>query len=284
MDLIRNRFESFGFPLIIDRNVIPDDDSTLFICSGMQRVKDRFLNPDGSKHGSLQSCIRTNDLESVGDGSHLTYFEMLGNFSFGGNDYEISVEMWHSIIKDLRIPISEVRVHPDRMDHKSMWIKRGYHVVNDRKCQWSDGNIHGECCELFRSNMEVGNLVNPLRHSTDVGFGWERLIQILENKHRVDETSLFDQTLDPVVRDYCRTLRVLRECGVTPGPKGKEYVCRRLLRKVLHCQLDGLQDWIDSERELRDRNLKLVQRLSKRYGNKPPEWWHKTFGILPVDL
>lgn len=84
----------------------------------MQQVKDRFLNPNGGKYGSLQSCIRTNDLESVGDGCHLTYFEMLGNFSFGGNDFETSVELWHSIVKDLNIPITEVRVHPDRLDHK----------------------------------------------------------------------------------------------------------------------------------------------------------------------
>lgn len=250
----------------------------------MQRVKTRFLYPDGSKHGSLQSCIRTNDLELVGDGSHLTYFEMLGNFSFGGHDFETSVELWHSIVKDLKIPVTEVRVHPNRLDHKRMWIKRGYDVVNDRTCQWSDGTISGECCELFLGDLEIGNLVNPLGHSTDVGFGWERLHQIIEKKRRVDETSLFDQSLDPVSRDHYRTLKILRECGVKPGPKGRESVCRRLIRRVLGSSLPGLEDWIEQERELLDRKLPKVRKLYRKFKNKSPEWWHETFGVLPEEL
>src|SRR5580658_9182607 len=93
-EICLKRFEILGFPLVTDTNVIPKDKTTLFVCSGMQQVKDRFETPDGSKYGSIQSCVRTNDLELVGDGSHLTYFEMIGNFSFGGNDYELSVELW----------------------------------------------------------------------------------------------------------------------------------------------------------------------------------------------
>lgn len=250
----------------------------------MQQVKNRFLYPDGSKYGSLQSCIRTIDLELVGDGSHLTYFEMLGNFSFGGHDFETSVELWHSIVQDLKIPISEVRVHPDRLDHKRMWVKRGYNVVNDRSCKWSDGTISGECCELFVGNLEIGNLVNPLGHSSDIGFGWERLHQLVEGKDRVDETSLFDQSLDFITRDHYRTLKVLRECGIQPGSKGREYICRRLVRRVLKTRLPGLEDWIDQERELRDRKLPKARKAYRKFKGKSPEWWYETFGILPEEL
>ena len=99
MEVVERRFEQSGFPLVVDRNILPHgDDSTLFVCSGMQRVKDRFHCPDGGRYGSLQSCVRTDDIELVGDGSHLTYFEMLGNFSFGGDGYEVSVELWTSIL------------------------------------------------------------------------------------------------------------------------------------------------------------------------------------------
>jgi hypothetical protein len=60
--LNRRRFEEYGFPLYIDDRIIPEDKSTLFICSGMQRVGHKFTSPDGSVYGSLQSCVRTNDL------------------------------------------------------------------------------------------------------------------------------------------------------------------------------------------------------------------------------
>jgi alanyl-tRNA synthetase len=116
---VQRRFEQFGFPLLIDTNIVPnDDESTLFVCSGMQQVKRQFHQPDGSRHGSLQSCIRTDDIELVGDGSHLTYFEMLGNFSFGGDDYEVSVELWHCILNDLGLKDTHIRLHPSQVSHQ----------------------------------------------------------------------------------------------------------------------------------------------------------------------
>jgi len=286
-DVVRRRFGEFGFPLITDRNIIPLDDSTLFVCSGMQQVRDRFREPDGGRHGSLQSCIRTNDLELVGDGSHLTYFEMVGNFSFGGQDYEESVELWHTILKDLDVVATEVRVHPTRPDLGEMWRRRGYRVTDDRDCTWSDGDISGECCEVFCGDLEIGNLVNPLRHSTDVGFGWERLHQVCEGKGRVDETSLFIDH-HPVVSDHSRALRVLHENGVGPGNKGRGYVCRRMIRRMLPL-LRGdeefiFSEWVEQERERREECVRRGRRAWRRHCDKPPEWWWDTFGVLPEEL
>ena len=275
--------------MVVNRKVVPqDDDSTLFVCSGMQRFKRRFYNTDGGHEGSLQSCIRTDDIDLVGDGTHLTYFQMLGNFSFGRNDYETSIELWHSILRDLKIPISSVHVHPNRHDHQRHWQRRGYSVVPDKSCVWSDGKIGGHCCELFVGSLEIGNLVNPLGHSTDVGFGWERILQILEGKDRVDETSLFDQTLHPVVRDHSRTISILQENGIEPGNTGRSYVCRRILRRILRYQTGyepvGLLDWLKHEQELRERNLRRARRLWRRHQDKPVSFWWETFGILPEEL
>ncbi len=275
--------------MFIDRQVVPrDDDTTLFVCSGMQPFKSRFSEGDGGRLGTLQSCIRTGDLDLVGDGTHLTYFEMIGNFSFGGGDYETSVELWHSILRDLGIRVSEVHVHPSRPDHQELWRKLNYSVVPDESCTWSDGNISGHCCELFVSGLEIGNLVNPLGHSTDVGFGWERLIQVLEGKSRVDETSLFDQSLHPTVRDHLRTINVLRENGIEPGSKGRQYVCRRLLRRMLvHLSGDEkfeFDDWLIQERQLREQSLRSGRRHWRKHQHKPPTFWWETFGILPDEI
>jgi alanyl-tRNA synthetase len=284
-DYVGRRFEQFGFPLYIERNLIPDDDTTLFVCSGMQNLKYLFQHADGSRHGSLQSCVRVNDLDLIGDGTHLTYFEMLGNFSFGGNEYELSVELWDSIICDLSLPVTYVTYHPSQEDHHNMWKKRGYTVRPDEECVWSDGNVGGYCCEVFCGDLEIGNLVNPMGHSTDVGFGWERLIQVYEGWGRVDETSLFRQDLSPVERDHVRTMESFYNQGIKPGGKGRNFICRKLLRRLTGLPKGFIFDeWLEQERELQIKKRKLVERMRKRNGDKSPEWWYETHGVLPEDM
>lgn len=268
-----------------DDTIIPDDDTTLFVCSGMQRVSDRFLTPDGTKYGSLQSCIRTNDLELVGDGSHLTFFKMLGNFHFGG-DYDLSVELWHSILMDHNIPVDSIHCHPDNPGHHELWKRRGYSVVDDPECVWSNGTIGGYCCEVYSHGLEIGNLVNTLGNSVDVGFGWERLLQITENVSRVDQTSVFGN-FHPIVSDHSRTIETLWRHGITPGCKGRNYVCRRLIRRMLPyltTERFVFQEWIESEREQMERRLVEGRKLWRKYPDKPPEWWWSTCGILPEEM
>ena len=254
----------------------------------MQPLRSRFSQPDGTRHGSLQSCVRTDDIELVGDGTHLTYFEMLGSFSFGGNEYELSVELWHSILSDLKLPVTGIHVHPSREDHKRLWQRWNYNIVEDDSCRWSDGVIDGHCCEVFCGDLEIGNLVNPLGHSVDVGFGWERLHQVVENVSRVDRTSLFDPGLHPVISDHERTIRVLRENGIEPGNRGRNYVCRRLLRRMMrHLSSDDhfeFDDWIHQERGLRERSLRRGRKLWRKHRDKPTSFWWETFGVLPEEI
>jgi alanyl-tRNA synthetase len=272
----------------LDNNILPneDDSSTLFICSGMQRIKPRFLNSYNEKYGSVQSCIRTNDLELVGDGTHLTNFKMVGNFSFNCNNYEESVEIWTSIIDDLKIKVDSVHIHPSQIDHKKMWSKYEYEIVEDSSCEWSDGNIGGYCCEMYVGELEIGNLVNTMIHSTDVGFGLERLVQVIENKNRVDETSLFDINLHPIVRDHSRTIELFWDNKIIPGNKGREYICRRLVRRLIRYSNDKFifNDWIESEKELLEKRLKIGRRVYKKYKDRSPEFWWSTYGILPEEM
>src|SRR5262249_44745972 len=156
----------------------------------------------------------------------------------------VSCEMWTRILCDLEVEVDPIHVHPDRTDHLDVWRELGHEVVDDPECIWSDGQIGGHCCEVYVRGVEIGNLVNPLGHSTDVGFGWERLLMVLENRNRVDETSLFDQRLDPVTRDHVRTLSLFHQNGIRPGGKGRNSVCRRLLRRVLHRTV-GDQPWVE---------------------------------------
>jgi alanyl-tRNA synthetase len=231
-ETVRRRFDENGLPLHFSTKIVPENDpTTLFISAGMQPLKSRFQRPDGTSYGNIQYCVRTNDIDEVGDGTHLTFFQMIGSFGFGSCDYRRHVVMWTNIVRDLELPISRVNVHPDS-GFERFW-EGGFPVRHDSGCVWTDGNVGGFCSELFTPDgVEVGNLVNPLGHSIDVGFGYERILQVMEGKSRVDETELFHPALDPVSRDHFRALSIFKEQSIVPGNKGRNYACRRLIRKI----------------------------------------------------
>ena len=80
-------FESKGHKIISSASLIPENDpSVLFTTAGMHPLVPYLLgnpHPEGKRLCDVQKCIRTSDIESVGDDSHLTFFEMLGNWSLG---------------------------------------------------------------------------------------------------------------------------------------------------------------------------------------------------------
>ena len=253
----------------------------------MQPLKPRFQTPDGTSHGNIQHCVRTNDIDEVGDGTHLTFFQMVGSFGFGTNDYQRHCDMWTGIVRDLGIPVSHVNIHPES-GFERHW-NGVFPVRHDPDCVWSDGTVGGYCSELFTPNgLEVGNLVNPMGHSVDVGFGYERMLQIVEGKSRVDESSLFRQDLDPVSRDHFRTLNVFREQDIVPGNKGRNYVCRRLIRRFMRLQPENFECsfsvWMGDERKRMEQSIRNGRRYFRNNGDKPPEFWWDSFGIMPEEL
>jgi len=79
-------FMEKGHKVVSSSSLITDDPSVLFTTAGMQQFKANFLGEShvlGKRVASIQKCLRTSDIEEVGDESHLTFFEMLGSFSFG---------------------------------------------------------------------------------------------------------------------------------------------------------------------------------------------------------
>ena len=116
---IRNKylkfFEKKGHKIIPSAPLIPENDpSVLFTTAGMQPLVPYLLgekHPEGKRLTDYQKCVRTNDIDEVGDNRHLTYFEMLGNWSLGDYFKEEAIKMsFEFLTKELQIPIEKISV------------------------------------------------------------------------------------------------------------------------------------------------------------------------------
>lgn len=116
---IRNKYLNFfkrhGHNVIPSAPLIPENDpSVLFTTAGMQPLVPYLLgekHPEGTRLTDFQKCVRTNDINEVGDNRHLTYFEMLGNWSLGDYFKEESVAMSYEFLtKELGIPAEKISV------------------------------------------------------------------------------------------------------------------------------------------------------------------------------
>lgn len=110
-----NFFKNHGHTIIPSAPVIPENDpSVLFTTAGMQPLVPYLLgqkHPSGTRLTDYQKCVRTNDIDEVGDNRHLTYFEMLGNWSLGDYFKEESIAMSYEFLtKELGIPNEKLSV------------------------------------------------------------------------------------------------------------------------------------------------------------------------------
>ena len=116
---IRNKylkfFEEHNHKVIPSASLIPENDpSVLFNTAGMQPLVPYLLgqkHPEGTRLTDYQKCVRTNDIDEVGDNRHLTFFEMLGNWSLGDYFKEESIKMsFEFLTKELGIPVEKLSV------------------------------------------------------------------------------------------------------------------------------------------------------------------------------
>ena len=116
---IRNKYLDFfkrhGHKIIPSAPLIPENDpSVLFNTAGMQPLVPYLLgqkHPEGTRLTDYQKCFRTVDIDEVGDNRHLTYFEMLGNWSLGDYFKKESIAMsFEFLTKDLEIPVEKLSV------------------------------------------------------------------------------------------------------------------------------------------------------------------------------
>ena len=164
-------FASKGHHIEPGSSLIPKNDPTLlWINAGVAALKKYFDGseiPVSRRITNAQKCIRTNDIENVGDATHLTFFEMLGNFSIG--DYfrkEVIPWAWEMLTSEKWFNFPKERLyvtyHPDDLETKKCWMDAGVpedHLIIKEDNFWEIGE--GPCGPDTEIHFDRGEKFDP---------------------------------------------------------------------------------------------------------------------------
>ena len=169
-----NFFHERGHAIIPSSSLIPENDSTvLFTTAGMQPLVPYLLgqkHPAGTRLTDVQKCLRTGDIDEVGDDTHCTFFEMLGNWSLGDYFKKESITFsFDFLTKVLEIPVEKLSVTvfagdenaPRDDESANIWISLGIdpsHVFYLPKEHnwWGPAGVTGPCGPDTEIFMDTG--------------------------------------------------------------------------------------------------------------------------------
>ncbi|MBI2035652.1 MAG: alanine--tRNA ligase [Candidatus Liptonbacteria bacterium] len=243
---IRKKFLAFfkerGHTIVSSSSLIPDDPSVLLTTAGMQQFKKYYtgeadpMKDFGSKNtASIQKSFRTSDIDEVGDESHLTFFEMLGNFSFGykpgepvspkgGYFKKGAITYAHDFItKEMGLAIDYVSVFeggdgvPADTESEEIWKSLGVKSIKKfgrTDNFWGPTGNEGPCgptTEIYINGVEIWNIVfneyyckngklEKLKTpGVDTGMGLERLVMVSQEKNNIFETDLLQPIMHSII-------------------------------------------------------------------------------------
>ena len=166
-----NFFEERGLKLYPSSSLVPDDPSLLLANAGMNQFKEYYQGKKTMKEIgaiSCQKCVRTNDIDCIGeDGRHLSFFEMLGDFSFGGvSKQQACAWAFELITKEFKLPLDRLYFTVFTEDDETHDVWRSLGVAEDHISRlgeddnfWAAGPTGpcGPCSEIyFDMGEEVG--------------------------------------------------------------------------------------------------------------------------------
>ncbi|MEU6972150.1 alanine--tRNA ligase-related protein [Kitasatospora aureofaciens] len=229
-------FEDRGHRRITGSTLLPPSgDPVLFTTSGMHPLTpylEGHPHPLGRRLVNVQRCLRTTDLDEVGDRTHLTVFEMLGTWSLGDYEGPQSLDWGYGLLTDglgidpgrLHVTVfgGDDQVGPDT-DSLELWHGRGVPVELTVEDNWWSNGPTGPCgpdSEIFlwtgdtppqstptrddrwvevwnhvmmrHRRLDDGTLVPLPQRNIDTGLGLERLSSLLRGRSSVFECDVFD--------------------------------------------------------------------------------------------
>jgi alanyl-tRNA synthetase len=222
-------FSARGHREIPSASLIPENDpSVLFTTAGMHPLVPYLLgepHPMGKRLVDCQKCLRTGDIDEVGDATHLTFFEMMGNWSLGDYFKKEAVEMSHEFLTEvLKIPQEKISVTcfvgdadaPRDDEAADAWRSLGYpdgriSFLPKADNWWGPAGTTGPCgpdTEMFygtgKEKVEIwndvfmqyykdadGKYTSLSQKNVDTGLGLERTLAVLTGAESVFDTELF---------------------------------------------------------------------------------------------
>jgi len=158
-------FKSKNHEIIQSSSLVPiDDDTLLFNNAGITPLKKYFDGsevPKNKRMVNFQKCLRTNDIESVGDGYHHTFFEMLGNFSIGDYFKKEAIEFSYDLLVNcFNLDLNKLYMtyYPSDLETRDLWLNLGIkedHLIPVENNFWEIGE--GPCgpdSEIFYDKGE----------------------------------------------------------------------------------------------------------------------------------
>ncbi|ATY93487.1 Alanine--tRNA ligase [Candidatus Hodgkinia cicadicola] len=275
--LFLEHFISWGHIFIPSFSVKSSRNDLLFNNSGMAPLYDMFYKNStlATPICSIQRCVRLggkhNDYANIGvSKQHLSFFEMMGGFSFGNYNKLYAINLiWEFLIR-LNLDISKliITTHANDLDTISIWKS-----IAGSKCKlittfgeqnvWKAGNtgLCGACTEVYYVNnlelWEILNIVfithtqnynsckNLMSGCIDIGIGLERVLAVLNKSfdvYLIDEFKQISDSIWPgqnlaavnrILLDHIRCAIIIIADGVLPSNVGAGYVLRKLIRRCV---------------------------------------------------
>lgn len=239
---IREKFIKFfgekGHKRLPASSLVPENDpSVLFTTAGMQQFKNFYAHPEealAKRIVTAQPCVRTTDIDEVGDETHLTLFEMLGSFSFGGDYFkQEAIEMaWEFLTDPKWLGIDKKRIYVTYFrgckrrkipaDEESLMIleesRKSEGLIKIKPQSFGDnfwtlgfeGSPGGPTVEFYVDGVEIWNLVfneytikngkyeKSQYQGVDTGMGLERMAMVLQGKKNIFETDAFALSIEKI--------------------------------------------------------------------------------------
>ncbi len=298
-------FARHGHTIVPSSSLVPVGDPTLlFTNAGMNQFKDVFLGLEQRPYRratTAQKCMRVsgkhNDLESVGPSRrHHTFFEMLGNFSFGDYFKEDAIRFaWEFLIGELHLPLERLwfTVYETDDEAATLWRKVGAPPerilrFGEKENYWAMGDTGpcGPCSEIhyyvgdlakqspsgvnrdddyieiwnlvfMQYNRDAAGTLTPLpRPSVDTGMGLERVALVLQGVQATYDTDLF--------RPIIRRIQELRRDRGEPTPQ--ERISYRVIADHARALTFLISDGVLPSNEGRGYVLRLILRRAARHG------------------